>query len=52
MAFKPALPTPDAQLEELPPALLDPMFAHNKQWVIREVHRGTRLDEVDATLGR
>ncbi len=42
--------TLDIQLEEFSPALLEELFNYNKRWVIRALHRGEHLDEVDATL--
>ena len=40
----------DARLEKLPPETLDPMYAYNKRWVVRALHRGEHLDEVEAAL--
>ena len=42
--------TLDKQLEEFPPALLDEIYAYNKRWVVRSLHRGEHLDEADAAL--
>lgn len=40
----------DRRLEAFPAALLDELFAYNKRWVDRSLHRGEHLDEVDAAL--
>jgi len=40
----------DRRLEEYPPALLEEIYKYNKRWVIRALHRGEHLDEVDAAL--
>jgi len=40
----------DRRLEEYPPALLEEIYEYNKRWVIRALHRGEHLDEVDAAL--
>lgn len=40
----------DTQLEGFPPALLEELYAYNKRWVVRALHRGEHLDEVDAAL--
>lgn len=40
----------DKRLEDLPPALLEAIYAYNQRWVIRALHRGQHLDEVDAAL--
>ena len=42
----------DRRLEVYPPALLEEMYAYNKRWVVRALHRGEHLDEVDAALKR
>jgi hypothetical protein len=42
--------TLDQRLEEYPPALLEEIYAYNKRWVVRALHRGEHLDEVDASL--
>jgi len=42
--------TLDQRLEEYPPALLEEIYAYNKRWVVRALHRGEHLDEVDAAL--
>ena len=41
----------DTRLESFPPALLAEIYAHNKRFVLRALHRGEHLDEVDAALG-
>ena len=40
----------DRQLEAFPPAMLEEIYAYNKRWVVRALHRGEHLDEVDAAL--
>jgi hypothetical protein len=40
----------DRRLEAFPPALLDQLLAYNQRWVVRALHRGEHLDEVDAAL--
>jgi DinB family protein len=40
----------DRRLEGYPPALLEEIHAYNKRWVVRALHRGEHLDEVDAAL--
>ena len=40
----------DKRLEDYPPALLEEIYAYNKRWVVRALHRGEHLDEVDAAL--
>ena len=40
----------DARLENYPPELLNEIYAYNKRWVVRALHRGEHLDEVDAAL--
>lgn len=42
--------TLDARLESFAPALLAEIYAYNKRWVVRALHRGEHLDEVDAAL--
>ena len=42
--------TLDQRLESYPPALLEAIYAYNKRWVVRALHRGEHLDEVDAAL--
>lgn len=40
----------DAHLEKYPPALLEQVYNFNKRFVVRALHRGEHLDEVDAAL--
>jgi hypothetical protein len=40
----------DKRLENFPPALLEQIYAYNMRWVVRALHRGEHLDEVDAAL--
>ena len=40
----------DRRLEVYPPALLEEIYTYNKRWVVRALHRGEHLDEVDAAL--
>jgi Mycothiol maleylpyruvate isomerase N-terminal domain len=40
----------DKQLEDFPPALLEEIHTYNERWVVRALHRGEHLDEVDAAL--
>ena len=42
--------TLDQRLESYPPALLDAIYAYNKRWVVRALHRGEHLGEVDSAL--
>ena len=42
----------DQWLESYLPALLEAIYAYNKRWVVRALHRGEHLDEVDAALSR
>lgn len=42
--------TLDKRLEEYPRALLEEIYAYNKRWVVRAMHRGEHLDQVDAAL--
>ena len=44
--------TLDRLLEGYPPALLEEIYAYNKRWVVRALHRGEHLDEVDAAFSR
>ena len=44
--------TLDARLENFPPDLLGEIYAYNKRWVVRGLHRGEHLDEVDAALAK
>ena len=40
----------DKRLEDFPPALLEEIHAYTERWVVRALHRGEHLDEVDAAL--
>jgi hypothetical protein len=40
----------DKRLEGYPEALLALIYAYNKRWIVRALHRGEHLDEVDAAL--
>jgi uncharacterized damage-inducible protein DinB len=40
----------DKRLESFPPALLEELRTYNQRWVVRALHRGEHLDEVDAAL--
>jgi len=40
----------DRRLEDFSPALLEEIHASHKRWVVRALHRGEHLDEVDAAL--
>jgi hypothetical protein len=42
--------TLDKRLEAYPRELLEEIYNYNKRWVIRALHRGEHLDEVDAAL--
>jgi hypothetical protein len=42
--------TLDQRLEVYPSELLDEIYAYNPRWVVRGLHRGEHLDEVDAAL--
>jgi hypothetical protein len=42
--------TLDKRLEVYPSELLDEIYAYNPRWVVRGLHRGEHLDEVDAAL--
>jgi hypothetical protein len=42
--------TLDARLERYPEELLEQIYAYNKRWVVRALHRNEHLDEVDAAL--
>ncbi len=44
--------TLDARLESFTPRLRDEIYAHNKRWVVRALHRNEHLDKVDAALKR
>ncbi len=40
----------DKRIESFPPALLEEIYNYNKRWIVRALHRGDHLDEVDAAL--
>jgi hypothetical protein len=40
----------DRRLETFPAHLLEKVYAKNKRWVVRALHRNEHLDEVDAAL--
>jgi uncharacterized damage-inducible protein DinB len=40
----------DHRLENFPPTLLEAIYAFNRRWVIRALHRNDHLNEVDAVL--
>jgi hypothetical protein len=40
----------DRRLEDTSDALLEDVYAVNERWVVRALHRGEHLDEVDAAL--
>ena len=40
----------DRRLEAFPPELLEEIYAYNKRWVDRSLHRGEHLDEAEAGL--
>lgn len=40
----------DKHLEEFPAMLLEELYAYNKRWVERGIHRGEHLDEAEAAL--
>jgi len=42
--------TLDKRLEGFSPALLEEIYTYNKRWVVRALHRGEHLDNVDAAL--
>lgn len=42
--------TLDKRLESFPPDLLEEIYAYNKRWVIRALHRGEHLGEAEAAL--
>ncbi len=44
--------TVDKRLESIPPDLLEEIYAYNKRWVERSLHRDEHLDEADAVLKR
>jgi hypothetical protein len=42
--------TLDKRLESYPRPLLEEIYAYNKRWVVRALHRNEHLDEVDRAL--
>jgi len=42
--------TLDIRLESYSLALLEEIHTYNKRWVVRALHRGEHLDDVDAAL--
>lgn len=40
----------DARLEKFPSNLLEELYKYNQRWVVRALHRGEHLDEVDKAL--
>ena len=44
--------TLDKRLEDFPSTLLEEIYAYNKRWVVRALHRGEHLDEAEAALKR
>ena len=42
--------TLDVRLERYPSGLLEEIFNYNQRWVVRAMHRGEHLDEVDTAL--
>ncbi len=42
--------TLDKRLEDFAPALLEEIYAYNKRWVVRALHRGEHLNEAEAAL--
>ncbi len=40
----------DARLENYPPDLIEAIYAVNKRWVVRALHRSEHLDEAEAAL--
>jgi hypothetical protein len=40
----------DDRLERCSPALLEEIYAYSPRWVVRGLHRGEHLDDVDAAL--
>jgi hypothetical protein len=40
----------DKRLKAFPPTLLEEIHTYNKRWVVRALHRGEHLDEVDRAL--
>ena len=42
--------TLDVRLERFSPTLLEEIYIYNKRWVVRAMHRGEHLNEVDRAL--
>ena len=42
----------DARLEAYAPALREEIYAYNKRWIDRALHRNEHLDEAAAALGK
>lgn len=42
--------TLDKRLEDYSPELLEEIYNYNKRWVVRALHRGEHLDDVDSAL--
>jgi len=40
----------DTRLEGFSPALLEEIYAYNERWVVRALHRGQHLDDVETAL--
>ena len=40
----------DVRLERFPSPLLEEIFSYNQRWVVRALHRGEHLNEVDSAL--
>ncbi len=40
----------DKRLENFSPELLEEIYTYNKRWVVRALHRGEHLDEVDRAM--
>ena len=40
----------DRRLESFPPALIEEVYAFNRRWVVRALHRNEHLDEAEAAL--
>ena len=42
--------TLDVRLERFSPPLLEAIFSYNQRWVVRAMHRGEHLNEIDNAL--
>ena len=40
----------DVRLERFPPPLLEEIFSYNQRWVVRAMHRGEHLNDVENAL--